>query len=222
MARALAILTLAVVPLMVQAPVRAAPVQRPSSTQAKAPWRDVTPREGLAGWRTTGGKATYAFENGEVIGRAEPGKTNSWLVSDAQYGDFIVEFDAKTDPALNSGMMIRGQSRPDYRDGVVYGYQAESIRRRAGGAPGCTTSSGGNGSIRWAVTKRRARPSVRATGTITGSRRSATACGRGSMACRQRMSSTMSMPVDSSPSRCMRFPMRRPHGILKCGSATSG
>ncbi len=125
MARALAILTLAVAPLMAQASVRAAPAQESSSTQAKAPWRDVTPREGLAGWRATGGHATYAFENGELIGRAEPGKTNSWLVSDAQYGDFIVEFDAKTDPALNSGMMIRGQSRPDYRNGVVHGYQVE-------------------------------------------------------------------------------------------------
>ena len=34
-------------------------------------------------------------------------------------------FDAKTDPMLNSGVMIRGQSRPDYRNGVVFGYQAE-------------------------------------------------------------------------------------------------
>ncbi|SEN03960.1 protein of unknown function [Sphingomonas gellani] len=113
-------LTMAVLPLMVQASVSAA-----TARTAQPPWRDVTPRSGLAGWHATGGNATYAFENGELIGRAEPGKTNSWLVSDAQYGDFIVEFDAKTDPALNSGMMIRGQSRPDYRNGVVHGYQAE-------------------------------------------------------------------------------------------------
>ncbi|MES3083199.1 3-keto-disaccharide hydrolase [Sphingomonas faeni] len=145
MARALAILTLAAVPLMAQSSVgagtKAAPTQQSTTDQGpnsrvKAPWRDVTPRAGLAGWRATGGKASYAFENGEVIGRAEPGKTNSWLVSEAQYGDFIIEFDAKTDPALNSGMMIRGQSRPDYRDGVVYGYQAEidpSSRRWSAG-----------------------------------------------------------------------------------------
>jgi hypothetical protein len=145
MARALAILILAAVPWMAQASVdagaQAAPTPQSSTNQApanqvKAPWRDVTPREGLAGWRATGGKATYAFENGEVIGRAEPGKTNSWLVSEAQYGDFIIEFDAKTDPTLNSGMMIRGQSRPDYRDGVVFGYQAEidpSSRRWSAG-----------------------------------------------------------------------------------------
>lgn len=147
MTRALAILTLAAAPLMTQTSVYAAPpgpaasaqqsgTNQASTNQAKAPWRDVTPREGLAGWRATGGKASYAFENGELIGRAEPGKTNSWLVSEAQYGDFIIEFDAKTDPALNSGMMIRGQSRPDYRDGVVHGYQAEidpSSRRWSAG-----------------------------------------------------------------------------------------
>ncbi len=110
--------------------------QPKAEAQQKAPWRDVTPRAGLAGFHATGGNATYGVENGELIGRAEPGKTNSWLVSDAQYGDFILEFDAKTDPALNSGVMIRGQSRPDYRNGVVFGYQAEidpSSRRWSAG-----------------------------------------------------------------------------------------
>lgn len=104
--------------------------------QEAAPWQDLTPRAGLAGWHPTGGQAAYEVANSEVIGRAAPGSTNSWLVSDGRYGDFILEFDAKTDPALNSGMMIRGQSRPDYRDGVVHGYQAEidpSGRRWSGG-----------------------------------------------------------------------------------------
>lgn len=101
------------------------PAPAPAANEQSGPWRDVTPRAGLAGWHKVGGNATYAIEGGELVGRAEPGKTNSWLVSDAQVGDFIVEFDAKTDPLLNSGMMIRGQSRPDYRNGVVFGYQAE-------------------------------------------------------------------------------------------------
>jgi hypothetical protein len=134
-ARGLAILALAAAPLIVQPSVRAAPAAQRTS-QAQAPWRDVTPKSGLAGWHVTGGKANYDVDKGELIGHAQPGKTNSWLVSDAQYGDFILEFDAQTDPALNSGVMIRGQSRPDYRDGVVHGYQAEidpSSRRWSGG-----------------------------------------------------------------------------------------
>jgi hypothetical protein len=105
--------------------VGSAPPLAPLRAQTAAPWQDITPREGLQGWHITGGSATYSVAGGELIGRAAPGKTNSWLVSDAAYGDYIMEFDAKTDPLLNSGVMVRGQSRPDYRNGVVHGYQVE-------------------------------------------------------------------------------------------------
>lgn len=103
---------------------------------AEAPWQDVTPRAGLAGWHRAGGAAPFEVEKGEVVGRAVAGTPNSFLVSDAQYGDFIIEYEAKTDPLLNSGVMIRGQSRPDYRGGVVHGYQAEidpTVRQWSGG-----------------------------------------------------------------------------------------
>lgn len=104
--------------------VTACAIAAPAAAQ-QAPWRDVTPRPGLAGWTIAGGSAPYRVENGELIGRAAAKTPNSWLVSNQQYGDFIVEFEAKTDPILNSGMMIRGQRRADYRNGVVHGYQAE-------------------------------------------------------------------------------------------------
>lgn len=100
------------------------------------PWRDITPRAGLAGWHMAGGDAVFSAANGELIGSAAPGPNNSWLVSNEDFGDFILEFEARTDLALNSGVMIRGQSRPEYRDGVVFGYQAEidpSSRRWSGG-----------------------------------------------------------------------------------------
>lgn len=142
MNRRSSLLAMAAAPLMVHAAVQAAPApqsapqDKTQNSQSQAPWRDVTPQVGLAGWHATGGKATYAFEDGEVVGQAAPGALNSWLVSDDQFGDFIIEFDAKTDPALNSGMMIRGQSRADYRNGVVHGYQLEidpSSRRWSAG-----------------------------------------------------------------------------------------
>lgn len=129
MARGFAFLALVAAPLAIAASV-------PTAAQVQAQWRDITPRADLAGWHATGGNATFTVTNGEVIGRAAPGSTNSWLVSDALYGDFILEFEAKTDPMLNSGVMIRGQSRPDYRNGVVHGYQAEidpSARGWSGG-----------------------------------------------------------------------------------------
>ena len=108
--------------LATPAPVAARAAQGAAQS---APWRDVTPKAGLAGWHVAGGAAGYDVIDGELVGRAAAGGKNSWLVSNALYGDFIVEYEAKTDPSLNSGMMIRGQSRPDYRDGVVFGYQAE-------------------------------------------------------------------------------------------------
>jgi hypothetical protein len=102
-----------------------APIGAATAAKDSAPWRDIMPQAGLSGWRVTGGAAKYDVVGGELVGRAMVSKTNSWLVSDARYGDYIMEFDAKTDPALNSGVMVRGQSRPDYRNGVVHGYQAE-------------------------------------------------------------------------------------------------
>ena len=138
MTRPLTCLALAAVPLIALASAQAVSQAAPQAQtrQTNAPWHDVTPRQGLPGWHVTGGKADYSIDKGELVGRAMPGATNSWLVSDASYGDFIIEFDAKTDPKLNSGVMIRGQSRPEYRKGVVFGYQAEidpSPRRWSGG-----------------------------------------------------------------------------------------
>jgi hypothetical protein len=126
-----------IAPLTLVLATAAAAMPAPAPQRAAtAPWRDLLPPADLAGWHKTGGNATYRVESGELIGRAVPGRTNSWLVSDQLYGDFILEFEARTDPTLNSGVMIRGQSRPDYRNGVVFGYQAEidpSSRRWSGG-----------------------------------------------------------------------------------------
>lgn len=108
----------------------------PAAFAQDAPWRTITPDASLSGWRATGGAASYRLENGEVVGRSVLNTPNSWLVSDEIFGDFILEFEAKTDPRLNSGVMIRGQSRPDYRAGVVHGYQLEIDPSRRGWSGG--------------------------------------------------------------------------------------
>ncbi len=113
-------------PLLAAAPLTVGVVWSAHAQPARsAPWIDLTPKPGLNGWRVMGGQAPYAVEEGELVGRSVLRSRNSWLVSDARFGDFILEYEAKTDPKLNSGVMIRGQSRPDYRNGVVHGYQAE-------------------------------------------------------------------------------------------------
>ena len=88
-------------------------------------WRNLAAGGSLAGWRTLGGGAPYAVESGEVVGRSVLNSPNSWLATKETFGDFILEYEAKVDPKLNSGVMIRGLSRKDYRDGKVHAYQAE-------------------------------------------------------------------------------------------------
>jgi hypothetical protein len=88
-------------------------------------WRDLLGGGSLSGWHSLGGKAPYVVEGGEVVGHSVLDSPNSWLTTNETFGDFILEYEAKVDPKLNSGVMIRGLSREDYRDGRVHGYQAE-------------------------------------------------------------------------------------------------
>jgi hypothetical protein len=78
-----------------------------------------------AGWMRRGGKAAYTVEDGAIVGRTVVGEQNSFLCPPKEYADFVLEFEVWVDPKLNSGVQVRSESRPDYRDGVVHGYQVE-------------------------------------------------------------------------------------------------
>jgi hypothetical protein len=78
-----------------------------------------------AGWVQRGGKAVYAVEDGALVGRSVPGEKNSFLCPPKDYTDFVLEFEVLVDPKLNSGVQVRSASRPDYKAGVVHGYQVE-------------------------------------------------------------------------------------------------
>jgi hypothetical protein len=78
------------------------------------------------GWTKRGGDATYAVENGEIVGRSVPKTPNTFLTTDKEYSDFILELDFKLDPKnFNSGVQIRSHSRPEGDRERVYGYQVE-------------------------------------------------------------------------------------------------
>jgi hypothetical protein len=105
----------------------------------------------LAGWRQCNGTAKFAVEEGGVIvGTTAAGSPNSFLCTEKEYGDFILEFEEKHDPELNSGVQIRshryeretevltenrGLVRRKHEAGRVYGYQVE-IATAASGASG--------------------------------------------------------------------------------------
>jgi hypothetical protein len=90
----------------------------------------------LNGWKQLGGKAKYAAEDGVLVGSSVPNTSNSFLCTEKNYGDFILEMEFKVDPGLNSGVQVRSESRPDYKKGQVHGYQVEidpSARAWSGG-----------------------------------------------------------------------------------------
>ncbi|WP_338358955.1 DUF1080 domain-containing protein [Yeosuana marina] len=94
-------------------------------TKDTTPWVSLQNGPTLNGWNIKGGNATYKVENGCIIGTTVRNTPNTFLTSDSIYGDFILELDYKVDSTMNSGIQIRSNSFPFYRDGVVHGYQIE-------------------------------------------------------------------------------------------------
>jgi hypothetical protein len=80
----------------------------------------------LNGWDKKGGEATYAVEDGAIVGRSAPNTENTFLATEKDYADFILELDFKIDEGdFNSGIQIRSQSNKEYNNGRVHGYQVE-------------------------------------------------------------------------------------------------
>lgn len=87
----------------------------------------------LSGWTKVGGEATYAVEDGAIVGTRGPGP-NTFLRTNEVYGDFVLELEFKWDAPINSGVQFRSRQRDN--DGRVTGYQCEldpTDRRWSGG-----------------------------------------------------------------------------------------
>jgi hypothetical protein len=106
--------------------------QGPLAAQQK--WVSLFNGKDLKGWKQVNGKALYTVENGELVGTSVANTPNSFLITEKEYGDFILELEFKIAPGINSGIQFRSQQRP--ADGRVYGYQMEidhTNRRWSGG-----------------------------------------------------------------------------------------
>jgi hypothetical protein len=80
----------------------------------------------LNGWKQLGGAADYQVIDGAIVGSSRPGVPNSFLVTEKNYGDFVLEFDVRQDVGpTNSGVQFRSLSTPAFENGRVHGYQAD-------------------------------------------------------------------------------------------------
>ena len=79
----------------------------------------------LSGFKQLNGQAPFRVEDGMLIGQSITGQPNSFLCTEKDYGDFILEFETLCDDGLNSGVQFRSLSLPEYQNGRVHGYQCE-------------------------------------------------------------------------------------------------
>ena len=115
----------------------------------KDEWVSLFDGKALNGWSVHSGFAKYHVEDGAIVGTTVKGSPNSFLCTDREYGDFVLEFEVSLDPRLNSGVQIRSKIAKaekafvfSNREGApqerkipadrVYGYQVEIATEKSG------------------------------------------------------------------------------------------
>lgn len=96
-----------------------------SSNSVAQVWKPLFNGKDLSGWEVKNGTAQYKIEEDEIVGVSKLGTPNTFLCSNKNYQDFILELDVRIDPGLNSGIQIRSLSNKNFKEGRVHGYQIE-------------------------------------------------------------------------------------------------
>lgn len=130
----------------------AEPISEPP-TRTEDGWTVFFNNDTKEGWTQLNGQANYEVKDGVVIGTTKVGEPNSFLATDKNYSDFVLEYEVKVDTALNSGVQIRSNQyssdtvmmitnsdgeevEREFPKDRVYGYQVEldpSPRSYSGG-----------------------------------------------------------------------------------------
>lgn len=102
-----------------------------------AEWQQLFDGNSLDGWHQVNGSASYEVIDGAIVGTTRTGTPNSFLATEKNYGDFVLEFEVKqTVGPTNSGVQFRAQSKPEVMQGRLYGPQLDidpSDRQWTGG-----------------------------------------------------------------------------------------
>jgi hypothetical protein len=88
-------------------------------------WTSLYNGKNLNGWKKLGGNTEFRADGEAITGTSKMGEPNVFLTTTKTYGDFILEFEFRAETGLNSGVQFRSQSKKDYENGRVHGYQYE-------------------------------------------------------------------------------------------------
>src|SRR6188768_3940386 len=79
---------------------------------------DLFDGKALNGWKQATGSAKFSVENNMIVGETVASSPNSFLVTEKEYGDFILELDVKIeDTSSNSGVQFRSHFDPAGNNG---------------------------------------------------------------------------------------------------------
>ncbi|WP_374165381.1 DUF1080 domain-containing protein [Arcticibacter sp. MXS-1] len=99
-----------------------------TAQNAEKGWVNLFDGKTLNGWKKLAGEAQYKVEDGAIVGTTVMNSGNTFLVTEKEYGDFILELDAKVESELsNSGVQTRSHfdAGANNGKGKVYGRQME-------------------------------------------------------------------------------------------------
>jgi hypothetical protein len=75
----------------------------------EATWKPLFNGKDFTGWVVRGGKAPFAVENGEIVGTVIAGTPNTFLCTEKNYGDFVLELEFNCHKDVNSGVQVRSE-----------------------------------------------------------------------------------------------------------------
>ncbi len=80
-----------------------------AADEAASEWVPLFNGKNLDGWERHSGVAEYSVEDGVIVGRTVNKTINSFLCTQREYGDFILEFEFKVPTGMNCGVQFRSQ-----------------------------------------------------------------------------------------------------------------
>ncbi|MFO7937934.1 MAG: DUF1080 domain-containing protein [Kiritimatiellia bacterium] len=86
-------------------------------------WKNLFDGRTLNGWEQHGGKAVYKVVGNTIVGTSAPDTPNSFLCTEKEYGDFVLEYEYFPHATLNCGVQFRSRIRE--KNDRVWGYQCE-------------------------------------------------------------------------------------------------